>query len=41
MNIPENDYYIYVPLEELKDYLFKQDLILIKEIENKFEKYFY
>ena len=40
MEIPENDYYLYVPLEELKDYLFKQDLILIKDIEDNFEKHF-
>lgn len=40
MEIPENDYYLYVPLEELKDYLFKQDLVLIKDIEDNFEKHF-
>lgn len=40
MEIPENDYYLYIPLEELKDYLFKQDLVLIKDIEDNFEKHF-
>lgn len=36
---PEIDYYKYIPLEQLKDVLFKNDVPLVEKISQSFEKY--
>ena len=36
---PEIDYYQYIPLEQLKDVLFKNDVPLVDKISQSFEKY--
>ena len=36
---PEIDRYHYIPLEQLKDVLFKNDVPLVDKISQSFEKY--
>ena len=36
---PEIDHYQYIPLEQLKNVLFKNDVPLVNKISQSFEKY--